>query len=113
MLEDFIPEPDWGMARVRLGEDFKFPMFYGSSIERTPDFVEAFRITYGGAKAALADMDLALAIQAHVLTMIPAPAEETVPEILPGRLFVPTEDFGKCAKRICYPLLTQLSDHLL
>jgi hypothetical protein len=53
MLEDFIPEPDWGMARVRLGEDF-VPMFYGSSIERTPDFVEAFRITYGGAKAALA-----------------------------------------------------------
>jgi len=97
MLEDFIPEPDWGMARVQLGEDF-VPMFYGSSIERTPDFVEAFRITYGGAKAALADMDLALAIQAHALTMIPAPAEETVPEILPGRLFVPTADFWEVCK---------------
>jgi hypothetical protein len=43
-------------------------------------------------------MDLALAIQAHVLTMIPAPAEETVPEILPGRLFVPTEDFWEVCK---------------
>jgi hypothetical protein len=43
-LEDFTMEADWGQARVRLDSNF-VPMFYGSCIERTPDFVEAFRIT--------------------------------------------------------------------
>lgn len=92
MLEDFVPEPDWGAVRVRLNDEY-VSMFYGSSIERTPDFVEAFRITYGGAKQAVKDMDLALSIQRHALTQISAPADTNTGDISPGDLVIPTEDF--------------------
>ncbi len=96
-LEDFIPEPDWGGVRVQLGDEY-VPMFYGSSIERTPDFVEAFHITYGGASEALADMDLALAIQRYALAQIPASADTVALDIEPGGLTVPTEDFWNACK---------------
>jgi hypothetical protein len=80
MLEDFSPEADWGQTKVRLGQSF-VPMFYGSCIERTPDFVEAFRITYAHVPEALAQMDLAIALQARIIEAMPdlgaAPAEES------------------------------------
>ena len=52
-LEDFSPEADWGQTKVNLDGQF-VPVFYGSSIERVPDFIEAFRITYAEAPDALA-----------------------------------------------------------
>ncbi len=70
MLEDFCFEADWGQIKVRLGKEF-VPMFYGSCIERTPDFVEAFRVTYSGVPKAQAQMDLAIAMQARVIESIP------------------------------------------
>jgi len=92
MLEDFSPEADWGQTKVRLGRAF-VPMFYGSCIERTPDFVEAFRITYAHNPAALAHMDLAVALQARIIESMPdlgaAPAEESER----AHVEVPPEDF--------------------
>lgn len=70
MLEDFCPEVDWGQIKVRLGQSF-VPMFYGSCIERTPDFVESFRITYAHVPEALAHMDLAIALQAGIINSMP------------------------------------------
>lgn len=66
MLEDFSPEADWGQIRVKLGQRF-VPMFYGSCIERTPDFIEAFRITYAHVPEAIAHMDVAVALQARII----------------------------------------------
>lgn len=92
MLEDFSPEADWGQTKVRLGQSF-VPMFYGSCIERTPDFVEAFRITYAHIPEALAQMDLAVALQARIIEAMPdlgaAPAEESQR----AHVEVPPEDF--------------------
>lgn len=92
MLEDFSPEADWGQIRVRLGRAF-VPMFYGSCIERTPDFVEAFRITYAHIPEALAHMDLAVVLQARIIEAMPdlgaAPAEVSQR----AHVEVPPEDF--------------------
>lgn len=92
MLEDFSPEADWGQTKVRLGRVF-VPMFYGSCIERTPDFVEAFRITYAHIPEALAHMDLAVALQARIIEAMPdlglAPAEKSQR----AHVEVPPEDF--------------------
>ncbi len=55
-LEDCSIEADWGQVRVPLGDSY-VPMFYGSCIERLPDFVQAFRMTHAGNQLALADMD--------------------------------------------------------
>jgi hypothetical protein len=92
MLEDFSPEADWGQTKVRLDRAF-VPMFYGSCIERTPDFVEAFRITYANVPEAQAHMDLAVALQARIIEAMPdlraAPAEESQR----AHVEVPPEDF--------------------
>ena len=92
MLEDFVPEADWGQIRVHLGSEF-VPMFYGSSIERTPDFVEAFRITYAGSAQAQAEMDLAVAVQAHIIEAIPECSAAPIPEVDRGHVEVPPEAF--------------------
>lgn len=92
MLEDFTPEADWGQIRVRLGADF-VPMFYGSCIERTPDFVEAFRITYGAHPEAQAQMDLAVSVQAHIIKTVSEMCAVHTPELRPGHIEIPHENF--------------------
>lgn len=103
MFEDFSPEADWGHTKVSLGRDF-VPMFYGSCIERTPDFVEAFRITYAHVPEAMAHMDLAIALQARIINAIPnlgaAPAEESQR----AHVEVPPEEFWLA----CRPTLLQI-----
>lgn len=91
-LEDFSPEADWGQIRVRLGADF-VPMFYGSSLERTPDFVEAFRITYAQTSQALADMDLAIAIQARLIEATPEMRHGEIPQSQRAHVETPPESF--------------------
>ena len=96
MLEDFSPEADWGQVKVELGTEF-VPMFYGSCIERTPDFVEAFRITNAGNTKALAYMDLAIAVQASIISSIPNLSNESPPTLSCGSVQVPPESFwSKC-----------------
>lgn len=88
MLEDFLPEDDWGQIKISLGQEY-VPMFYGSCIERTPDFVEAFRITYAGLPDAQAQMDFVVALQAQIIQSISLPDN-----IREGELCeIPSEDF--------------------
>lgn len=92
MLEDFTPEADWGHTRARLDTDF-VPVFYGSSIERIPDFIEAFRITHAGNPEALAHMDLVVAMQARIIESIPDLQAMPVPEIEARQIEIPSEEF--------------------
>lgn len=91
-LEDFFPEADWGQTKVSLGGRF-VPVFYGSSIERVPDFIEAFRITYADVPNALAQMDLAVALQALIIEAIPHLAQPPVIDAAPGHVELPSENF--------------------
>lgn len=92
MLEDFSPEADWGQVKVRLGSDF-VPMFYGGCIERTPDFVEAFRITYAHIPEAIAHMDLAIALQARIIESIPSLCSGYIGEATSAHVEVPSAEF--------------------
>lgn len=107
MLEDFSPEADWGQTKVGLAHDF-VPMFYGSCIERTPDFVEAFRITYAHVPEALAHMDLAVALQARIIESIPALGIVDAAEAQRAHVEVAPEDFWLT----CRPVLQQIGDHI-
>lgn len=107
MLEDFSPEADWGQTKVRLGQDF-VPIFYGSCIERTPDFVEAFRITYAHVPGAQAHMDLAIALQARIIESIPALGIADAAEAQRAHVEVAPEDFWLT----CRPVLQQIGDHI-
>jgi hypothetical protein len=109
MLEDFTPEADWGQIRVRLGERF-VPMFYGSCIERTPDFVEAFRISYAHLPEALAHMDLAVAVQSHIIGAMPSLGAALVAESRRGELEVPSEDFWDVSRALLLTVGAQVAD---
>lgn len=91
-LEDFSPEADWGQTKVNLDGRF-VPVFYGSSIERVPDFIEAFRITYADVPDALAQMDLVVALQALIIESIPHLAQSPVVDAEGGYVELPPEDF--------------------
>jgi len=91
-LEDFSPEADWGQFKVRLGDGY-VPMFYGSSLERLPDFVQAFRITHAANPAALADMDFAVAIQASLIGTVPNQLGASLPEPDSGHVETPDREF--------------------
>lgn len=91
-LEDFSPEADWGQTKVSLGGRF-LPVFYGSSIERVPDFIEAFRITYADVPDALAQMDLVVVLQALIIEAIPHLAQSAVVDAEHGHVELPPEDF--------------------
>lgn len=109
MLEDFVPEIDWGEVRIPLHDEI-VPMFYGSCIERTPDFVEAFRITHASNGPALADMDLAIAIQSHVLRSMPKFANCLAVDVMPGHIEVPPAEFWVSCRVALLSAQTKLKD---
>lgn len=92
MLEDCSIEADWGQVFAPLGDSY-VPMFYGSCVERLPDFVQAFRITHAGNQAALADMDLAVALHADLILAAPGQIGAVLQDPVHGHVEVPPEDF--------------------
>lgn len=104
MLEDCSIEADWGQVHVPLGDSY-VPMFYGSCVERLPDFVQAFRITHADNQAALADMDFAVALHADLIAAVPGQADALLPEPDHGHVEVPPEDFWA----LCRPGLLSTS----
>lgn len=98
-LEDFAPEADWGQTKVSLGGRF-VPVYYGSSIERVPDFIEAFRITYADVPDALAQMDLVVALQALIIEAIPYLGQSPVIDAERGHVELPPEDFWLSCRNV-------------
>ncbi|MBE5214763.1 hypothetical protein IG611_05360 [Pectobacterium sp. A535-S3-A17] len=108
MLEDFSPEADWGQIKVRLAQNF-VPMFYGSCIERIPDFVEAFRITYAHISDAQAHMDLSVALQARIIESMPDLSGISTTKTQPSYVEVAPEHFWL----ICRSMLKQIGDDIV
>lgn len=92
MLEDFVPQPDWGDVRVAGASGFK-RIFYGGSVERIPDFIEAFRLLRFEHPGAAHDMDFAIALQAHIIGAIDTHLVGGEDHVLAGYMEVPTRDF--------------------
>lgn len=92
MLEDFVPDADWGDIRVAGATGFQ-RIFYGGSVERIPDFIEAFRLLRAEHPVAMADMNLAIAMQAHILEAIDSSIVGRDDLVDPGHLEVPPDVF--------------------
>lgn len=107
MLEDFSSEADWGETKVRLAHGFA-PMFYGSCIERTPDFIEAFRITYAHIPEAQAFMDLAVALQSKIIKSVDAQRMGVTAEAQQAHIEVPPEEFWLA----CSSVLQQIGEDI-
>lgn len=92
MLEDFVPEADWGEIRVAGATGFEH-IFYGGSVERIPDFIEAFRLLRTEYPIAIGDMNLAIALQAHILEAIGSSIVGRDDHVAAGHMEVPTDVF--------------------
>ncbi len=101
-LEDFIPEPDWGDVHVASNGNYP-KIFYGSSVERIPDFIEAFRLLRARQHAALKDMELAIALQDQVITNVRSEIVGSTIGISPGHVETPPEAFwSECRESLQY-----------
>lgn len=97
MLEDYIPEADWGEVRiVYLGKISK--LFFGCEIERITDFIECFKILIGDNAAALNDMRIALDIQNFTIEAIDKAIAGNAEGIERGHIEVPSEEFWRAAR---------------
>lgn len=92
MLEDYVPESDWGEIRAALNDE-SLNIFYGGSVERISDFIEAFKLRYETQLAALNDMFIALKLQDHLISNVDRDVVGNVQEISPGHIEVPPEPF--------------------
>ncbi|UCV17713.1 hypothetical protein [Ferribacterium limneticum] len=92
MLEDFVPEADWGEIRVAGLDGFQ-RIFYGGSVERIPDFIEAFRLLRVEHPVATRDMNLAIALQANILGAIDGSLVGPEEHVAAGHMEVPTDVF--------------------
>jgi hypothetical protein len=99
-LEDFVPEPDWG--DVHIASNGSYPtIFYGGSVERIPDFIEAFRMLRADQSGALKDMAIAIALQNQVIAHVRAEIVGSTQGISPGHMETPSEPYwSKCRKAL-------------
>lgn len=98
MLEDFVPEADWGEIFLPTDGTIE-PIFFGCSVERIPDFIEAFRLLRADEPQALADMRLALGLQAHIIRSIPASLVGSAEDVSAGHIEVPTAEFWTACRQ--------------
>jgi len=99
MLEDYIPEPDWGEIKVLIRGKY-YRTFYGGSIERITDFIEAFNLLYSSIEESrktksepINDLMIALQFQHQILTTIDQPPIENHFDIFPGYIETPSKHF--------------------
>lgn len=107
MLEDFIPEPDWGEIKYQL-DDSLYQIFYGGCVERVPDFITAFLLLNKNNAQAKLDIDVVLAAQNHILKSIDKTCVGEAINIRSGHIEIPAELFWKK----CYEVLFSLSKQL-
>lgn len=96
MLEDYVPESDWGEVSLDVMGVF-IPVMYGGSVERVTDFVTAFRMVQAGNVQATQDMDVALWMQSYLITHVHTQFDARTLDIELGHLEVPSRPFwGNC-----------------
>lgn len=92
MLEDFVPQADWGEIKS-IYSDTVYPVFFGGSIERITDFIKAFEIIHCTCPDADLHMELALNSQKHFLLEISKSLAGNPNSVRPGHVAIPSERF--------------------
>lgn len=96
MIEDFVPEQDWGDVNFKLNEEC-YQIFYGGNVERITDFLSAFKICHSNSKEAIEELRIVLQLQNYLIITISPVARR---ELVSGYVEVPVELFWKQAKCI-------------
>ena len=102
MLEDFVPEPDWGDIRFHhQGQNHRF--FYGNELSNVYDYLTLFSMVFGFSdekfveiisRSPHADLEACLNLQDHIITNITTqPQGDLSGKISPGDYQVPSLSF--------------------
>lgn len=115
MLEDFIPEPDWGNIHIALNGNY-LAIFYGGSVERIPDFIEAFRLLRADQPEAMRDLALAVMLQDQVISHVRPETVGSADGVSSGHIEIPSESHWfeclealRCACEIVQPYAGNLN----
>lgn len=102
MLEDFIPEPDWGDIHIALNGNYP-AIFYGGSVERIPDFIEAFRLLRTDQPEAMRDLELAVTLQDQVISHVSPETVGSANGVSSGHIEIPSEShWSECLEALQY-----------
>lgn len=111
MLEDYVPEADWGEVRSYWrGQMLR--LFYGSSLEQVPDFIEAFRLTNANNPPALDDMYTAIILQDRILSSIDKSLVGDTSNISFGHIEIPSNTFWQVCRETLRQVGCNFSDHM-
>ncbi|MBE5222104.1 hypothetical protein IG608_11625 [Pectobacterium sp. A113-S21-F16] len=97
-MEDFVPEQDWGKIRIPWGDNI-YRIFYGSSVERLYDYIQAFGIRYAKYPIILKQMENVLILQDKFLSSINPVDTLSEQELSPGHVEIPPETFWKACRQ--------------
>ncbi len=100
MLEDYMPEADWGEIKYFFNNKF-YKIFYGASLDNIYDYYYAFEIIHEGLekeyakiikRSPLRELEFCLNIQDFIINNLDQ-STQPKPEIKPGGFSVPSEEF--------------------
>lgn len=94
MLEDYVPETDWGEIKIPSDDDV-FDIFYGGSLERIPDYIDAFRLAHSAAPAPLRDVKFSIRLQDFIISRIDRSIVGDPSKAAPGHIELPSEQFWR------------------
>lgn len=92
MMEDYIPETDWGEIKLDI-ENERYSIFYGGLVERITDFVEAFIILHKNNARAIKELSEIARIQHSIINETKNTIDEEVDSLNLGNFEVPSEKF--------------------
>lgn len=102
MLEDYIPEPDWGDLRYYFRKEL-YKIFYGGDLSNPYDFYYSFEIIHESfeqeylaliQRSPVTEMKFCLELQNYILSNLKQErTEEAINKIKPRDIEVPSENF--------------------
>ncbi|HHT9137072.1 MAG TPA: hypothetical protein ACFYEK_07510 [Candidatus Wunengus sp. YC60] len=106
MLEDFVPEADWGEIKFHH-EERNFKIFYGSELSNVYDYLTLYQMLYlpfeseyynCANRSPTEELENCLQLQDDIISGIPChPTSESLPEISPGYVEIPQQKFWENA----------------
>lgn len=105
MLEDYVPEPDWGEIKYFLDKKF-YKIFYGGDLSNPYDFYYSYEIIHRPfeqqyldliKRSPITELRFCLELQDHILKNLTQEKSDAVDNISPGDIEIPSENFWKNA----------------
>lgn len=105
MLEDYVPEPDWGEIKYFLDNEF-YKLFYGGDLSNSYDFYYSYEIIHRPfeqqyldliKRSPISELRFCLELQDHILNNLKQDKIDLTNKISPGYIEVPPVSFWKNA----------------